>query len=54
MKKDGLYGYVYDFSVYYDATAVDDLFNNPFSKLCVPYVVKNMNIKVFNLMLRTD
>ena len=25
MKKDGLYGYVYDFSVYYDATAVDDI-----------------------------
>ena len=24
--------------------------NNPYSKLCVPDVVKNMNIKVFNLM----
>ena len=25
MKKIGLYGYVYDFSVDYDATAVDDV-----------------------------
>ena len=25
MKKDGLYGYAYDFSVDYDATAVDDI-----------------------------
>ena len=24
--------------------------NNPFAKLCVPDVVKNMNIKVFNLI----
>ena len=26
--------------------------NNPFAKLCVPDVVKNMNIKVFNLCMR--
>ena len=25
MKKTGLYGYVYDFSVYYDIIAVDDI-----------------------------
>ena len=28
--------------------------NNPYAKLCVPDVVKNMNIKVFNLMTRTN
>ena len=28
--------------------------NDPYSKLCVPDVVKNMNIKVFNLMSRTN
>ena len=28
--------------------------NDPYSKLCVPDVVKNMNVKVFNLMSRTN
>ena len=28
--------------------------NNPYAKLCVPDVVKNMNIKVFNLMSRAN
>ena len=28
--------------------------NNPYAKLCVPDVVKNVNIKVFNLMSRTN
>ena len=28
--------------------------NDPYTKLCVPDVVKNMNIKVFNLMSRTN
>ena len=28
--------------------------NNPHAKLCVPYVVKNLNVKVFNLMSRTN
>ena len=27
--------------------------NNPYSKLCVPDVVKNINIKVFNLLSKT-
>ena len=27
--------------------------NDPYTRLCVPDVVKNMNIKVFNLMSRT-
>ena len=28
--------------------------NDPYSTLCVPDVVKNMNIKIFNLMSRTN
>ena len=28
--------------------------NYPFAKLCVPYVVKDINVKVFNLMSRTN
>ena len=28
--------------------------NNPHAKLCIPDVVKNINIKVFNLMSRTN
>ena len=28
--------------------------NVPYAKLCVPDVIKNINVKVFNLMSRTD
>ena len=28
--------------------------NNPYAKLCVPDVAKNLNLKVFNLMSRTN
>ena len=28
--------------------------HNPYEKLCVPDVVKNVNVKVFNLMSRTN
>ena len=28
--------------------------NNPYSKICVPDIVKDLNVKVFNLMLRTN
>ena len=28
--------------------------NNPYAKLCVPDVVKDTNIKVFNLMSRPN
>ena len=28
--------------------------NNPFAKLCVPDVIKNINVKVFNLMSRIN
>ena len=28
--------------------------NDPYAKLCVPGVVKNINVRVFNLMSRTN
>ena len=28
--------------------------NDPYAKLCLPDVVKNLNVKVFNLMSRTN
>ena len=28
--------------------------NNPYAKLCVPDVIKDLNVKVFNLMSRTN
>ena len=28
--------------------------NDPYAKMCVPDVVKNLNVKVFNLMSRTN
>ena len=28
--------------------------NNPYAKICVPDVIKDLNVKVFNLMLRTN
>ena len=28
--------------------------NHPYAKMCVPYVVKNLNVKVFNLMSGTN
>ena len=28
--------------------------NNTFAKLCVPDVVKNVNVKIFNLMRRSN
>ena len=28
--------------------------NNPYPKICVPDIIKNLNVKVFNLMSRTN
>ena len=28
--------------------------NDPFAKICVPDVIKDLNVKVFNLMSRTN
>ena len=39
MRKTGLYGYVYDFSVDYDAIAVDDVLN------IHKYLMEKNNIK---------
>ena len=34
--------------------AVNNNINDTYANLCVPDVVKNINVKVFNLMLRTN
>ena len=39
MKKTGFYGYVYNFSVYYDAISVDDIL------IICKYLMKNNNIE---------
>ena len=31
-----------------------NIINDPYAKLCVPDIIRNMNIKVFNLMSRTN
>ena len=31
-----------------------NIIHNPYAKLCVPYTIKNINVKVFNLASRTD
>ena len=31
-----------------------NIINDPYAKICVPGVVKNVNVKVFNLMSRTN
>ena len=31
-----------------------NVISNPYAKLCIPDIVKNMNIKVFNLMSLVD
>ena len=28
--------------------------NNPYAKMCVPDIVKSLNVKIFNLMSRTN
>ena len=28
--------------------------NNPYSKICIPYIIRNINVKVFNLMSRIN
>ena len=28
--------------------------NDPYTKICVPDILKNLNVKVFNLMSRTN
>ena len=45
--------YPYSFLVNKCSGSCNDI-NNPYAKLCVPNVVKNINIKVFNLMSRIN
>ena len=40
--------------VFYPCSGSCNNFNDPYAKLCVPNVVKNLNIKVYNLMSRTN
>ena len=45
--------YPYSFLLNKCSGSCNDI-NNPYAKLCVPNVVKNINIKVFNLMSRIN
>ena len=31
-----------------------NIINDPYAKLCVPHTIKNINVRVFNLMSRTN
>ena len=44
----------YPYSVKINKYSSCNNINDPFAKLCVPDVVKNINVKVFNLMSRTN
>ena len=43
----------YPFSISVNKCSCSNI-NDPYAKLCVPDVVKNINVKVFNLMSRTN
>ena len=36
------------------STKACNTINDPYAKLCVPDTIKNINFKVFNLVLRTN
>ena len=42
------------FSVIYKYSGSCNYFTDPYSNLCIPDIIKNMNIKEFNLMSRTN
>ena len=44
----------YSFSIKTSKCSGNCNINDPYSKICVPDVVKNLNVKVFNLMSRTN
>ena len=50
---DELSCYPYIILVYKCSGSCNNI-NDPYAKLCVPDVVKNMNIKVLNLISRTN
>ena len=41
-------------SLYFILTGSCNYINNPYAKFCVPDVVKDMNIKVFDLLSKTN
>ena len=43
MKKLGLYGYVYDFSVFYDSIDIDNILD------IHKYLIKKLNVKCLDL-----
>ena len=45
--------YHYSINVNKCSSSCNDI-NDPYSRLCVPNVVKNINVKVFNLVSRTN
>ena len=44
----------YPYSIHVNKCVALVIINDPHAKLCVPDVVKNINVKVFNLMSRTN
>ena len=45
----------YPFSIkIYKCSGNCNKINNPYAKICVPDVIKDLNVKVFNLMSRTN
>ena len=45
--------YTFSIKVYKCSRSCNNI-NDPYAKLCVPDVIKNINVKVFNLMLFTN
>ena len=45
--------YLYSFKVN-KCSGICSNINNPYAKLCVPDIIKNINVKVFNLMSRIN
>ena len=43
-----------DDTVFFKCSGSCNNINSPYAKLCVPDVVKNVNVKVFNLTSRTN
>ena len=44
----------YPFSIKTSKCSGSDNINDPYAKVCVPDAVKNLNVKVFNSMSRTN
>ena len=51
---DNIFFYPYSIQVNKCSGSCNNIINNPYAKLCVPDVVKNINVKVFNLVSKTN